>query len=169
MAGSMVIEKTVRLKVTSEQGDSAVDCIIRLIEEAEEKKAPVERFIDKFSRWYTPLMMVIALFVAVLPPLFLGASWQEWIYKALALLLIACPCALVISTPAAITSALANATRRGALVKGGMALEQLGTIDKIVFDKTGTLTQGKPQVTEFYGDERFLTLAASIELSLLIH
>lgn len=163
MAGSMVVEKTVRLKVTSAQGDSAVDRIIRLIEEAEEKKAPVERFIDKFSRWYTPLMMVIALFVAVLPPLFLGASWQEWIYKALALLLIACPCALVISTPAAITSALANATRRGALVKGGMALEQLGTIDKIVFDKTGTLTQGKPQVTEFYGDEKFLTLAASVE------
>lgn len=163
MAGSLVVEKTVRLKVTLEQGDSAVDRIIRLIEEAEEKKAPVERFIDKFSRWYTPLMMVMALFVALLPPIFMGGEWQEWIYKALALLLIACPCALVISTPAAITSALANATRRGALVKGGMALEQLGSIDKIVFDKTGTLTQGKPQVTEFYGDENYLALAASVE------
>ncbi|GEM80177.1 zinc/cadmium/mercury/lead-transporting ATPase [Vibrio superstes NBRC 103154] len=163
MAGSLVVEKTVRLKVVSEQGDSAVDRIVRLIEEAEEKKAPVERFIDKFSRWYTPLMMVIALLVAVLPPIFLDASWHEWVYKALALLLIACPCALVISTPAAITSALANATRRGALVKGGLALEQLGSIDKIAFDKTGTLTKGQPEVTQFYGQEEYLVLAAAVE------
>ncbi|MGL6259220.1 heavy metal translocating P-type ATPase [Vibrio sp. WXL210] len=163
MAGSMVVDKAVRLKVTSEQGDSAVDRIIALIEEAEEKKAPVERFIDKFSRWYTPLMMVIALVVAVAPPLLLDASWQEWVYKALALLLIACPCALVISTPAAITSALANATRRGALLKGGLALEQLGRVDTVAFDKTGTLTQGQPQVTSVEGDDDTLALAAAIE------
>ncbi|MDR9828995.1 heavy metal translocating P-type ATPase [Vibrio sp. FNV 38] len=164
MAGSMVIDKTVRLKVTSEQGDSAVDRIIRLIEEAEERKAPVERFIDQFSQWYTPLMMFIALLVAVVPPLVLAGEWQEWIYKALALLLISCPCALVISTPAAITSALANATRRGALIKGGLALEQLGRIDKVAFDKTGTLTLGQPQVIEYQGDDETLSLAASIEL-----
>ncbi|MDN2481358.1 heavy metal translocating P-type ATPase [Vibrio agarivorans] len=164
MAGSLVVDKTVRLKVTSEQGDSAVDRIIRLIEEAEEKKAPVERFIDKFSRWYTPLMMFIASLVAVLPPIMAVGDWQEWIYKALTLLLIACPCALVISTPAAITSALANATRRGALIKGGLALEQLGRVDKIAFDKTGTLTQGKPEVVDFQGDDALLALAASIEM-----
>jgi Cd2+/Zn2+-exporting ATPase len=164
MAGSLVVDKTVRLKVTSEQGDSAVDRIIRLIEEAEEKKAPVERFIDKFSRWYTPLMMFIASLVAVLPPIMAGGDWQEWIYKALTLLLIACPCALVISTPAAITSALANATRRGALIKGGLALEQLGRVDKVAFDKTGTLTQGKPEVVDFQGDNALLALAASIEM-----
>ncbi|WP_204274522.1 heavy metal translocating P-type ATPase [Vibrio astriarenae] len=163
MAGSLVVEKTVRLKVTSEQGDSAVDRIIRLIEEAEEKKAPVERFIDKFSRWYTPLMMFIALLVAVIPPIAFAGEWQEWIYKALALLLIACPCALVISTPAAITSALANATRRGALIKGGLALEQLGRIDNIAFDKTGTLTLGQPQVVNYVGDDSALALAAAIE------
>lgn len=163
MAGSLVVDKTVRLKVTSEQGDSAVDRIIRLIEEAEEKKAPVERFIDKFSRWYTPLMMFVALSVAVIPPMIFGGAWHEWTYKALALLLIACPCALVISTPAAITSALASATRRGALVKGGLALEQLGGIDKVAFDKTGTLTVGKPHVVDFLGDEQTLALAAAVE------
>ena len=167
LAGSLSVDRVAQLKVVSEPGASAVDRIIQLIEEAEERKAPVERFIDAFSRWYTPLMMVIAALVAILPPLLMGGIWSEWIYKALAMLLIACPCALVISTPAAVTSALATASRNGALVKGGLALEQLGSVTTVAFDKTGTLTEGKPGVTKvhaFTGDEfTVLRLAAAVE------
>lgn len=148
MAGSLSVDRVVRLKVISAPGESAIDRIIRLIEEAEERRAPVERFIDAFSRWYTPLMMFLATLVAFIPPLAFAEPWVEWIYKALTLLLIACPCALVISTPAAVTSALARAARNGALVKGGAALERLGSVTTIAFDKTGTLSEGKPIVVE---------------------
>jgi Cd2+/Zn2+-exporting ATPase len=137
----------VQLTVISEPGDSAIDRILKLIEEAEERRAPIERFIDRFSRIYTPAIMVVALLVAIVPPLFFAAAWLPWIYKGLTLLLIGCPCALVISTPAAITSGLAVASRRGALIKGGAALEQLGRIRQVAFDKTGTLTVGQPRVT----------------------
>ena len=148
-------------------GDSAIDRILKLIEEAEERRAPVERFIDRFSRIYTPAIMLVALLVTVVPPLFFGAPWEGWIYKGLTLLLIGCPCALVISTPAAITSGLAAAARRGALIKGGAALEQLSQVQHIAFDKTGTLTVGKPQVTGIYpqdiAEDELLTLAAAVE------
>lgn len=171
MAGSLSVDRVARLRVISKPGESAVDRIIRLIEEAEERKAPVERFIDAFSRWYTPLMMFLAALVAVVPPLVFAGLWVEWIYKALALLLIACPCALVISTPAAVTSALARASRNGALVKGGAALELLGSVTTVAFDKTGTLTEGKPAVTHIASFDRstlnqeqeILRLAASVE------
>ncbi|EKT59922.1 zinc/cadmium/mercury/lead-transporting ATPase [Providencia sneebia] len=146
-AGCLSIDRTVQMKVVSEQGQSAIDRILQLIEEAEERRAPIERFIDSFSRIYTPLIMLFSALVVVVPPIFFDASWETWIYRGLTLLLIGCPCALVISTPAAITSALATATRRGALIKGGAALEQLGTITTIALDKTGTLTEGKPHVT----------------------
>ncbi|WP_293137559.1 heavy metal translocating P-type ATPase [Moritella sp.] len=123
--------------------------------------------MDRFSRWYTPAMMFLALLVVVVPPLLFGGDWTEWVYKGLTLLLIACPCALVISTPAAVTSALSSASKRGVLVKGGAALEQIGRIQQIAFDKTGTLTQGVPKVTSvvsFIDDEaKVLQLAASIE------
>lgn len=147
MAGAVVVDKVVRITITSKQGENAIDRILHLIEEAESRKAPLERFLDKFSRWYTPLMMVVALLVIITPPLLFAQPWETWVYRGLALLLIACPCALVISTPAAITSGLAAAAKRGALIKGGAALEQLGKIETIAFDKTGTLTKGKPQVT----------------------
>ena len=168
-AGSTSVDRLVQLEVISEPGDSAIDRILRLIEEADERRAPIERFIDRFSRIYTPIIMAIALLAAVVPPVFFGQSWDEWIYKGLALLLIGCPCALVISTPAAITSGLAAAARRGALIKGGAALERLGKIQHIAFDKTGTLTAGKPQVTaiEMQGDlseNALLALAAAAEL-----
>ncbi len=114
MAGSLVTDKVVRLRIVSEQGDNAIDRILHLIEDAESRKAPLERFIDRFSRWYTPAMIVLAALVIVVPPLLFAQSWDEWIYKGLTLLLIACPCALVISIPAAITSGLAAAARRGA-------------------------------------------------------
>lgn len=166
-AGATSVDRLVQLSVLSEPGDSAIDRILRLIEEAEERRAPVERFIDRFSRIYTPIIMLVALLVAVVPPLLFSAPWEGWIYKGLTLLLIGCPCALVISTPAAITSGLAAAARRGALIKGGAALEQLGRVRHIAFDKTGTLTLGKPQVTGVYphhiSEEKLLTLAAAVE------
>lgn len=166
-AGATSVDRLVQLTVLSEPGDSAIDRILRLIEEAEERRAPVERFIDRFSRIYTPAIMLVALLVTVVPPLFFGAPWEGWIYKGLTLLLIGCPCALVISTPAAITSGLAAAARRGALIKGGAALEQLSQVQHIAFDKTGTLTVGKPQVTGVYpqdiSEDALLTLAAAVE------
>ncbi|MTI13944.1 heavy metal translocating P-type ATPase [Sansalvadorimonas verongulae] len=167
MAGSLVVEQPVRLTVVSEPGENAIDRIIQLIENADERRAPITRLIDTFSSWYTPLVMAIAILVAVAPPLLFGASWDVWVYKALALLLIACPCALVISIPAAVTSALASASRFGALIKGGAALEQLRTVKQLAFDKTGTLTVGRPVVTaitSLYMEEKeLLTLAASLE------
>ena len=166
-AGATSVDRLVQLTVLSEPGDSAIDRILKLIEEAEERRAPVERFIDRCSRIYTPAIMLVALLVTVVPPLFFGAPWEGWIYKGLTLLLIGCPCALVISTPAAITSGLAAAARRGALIKGGAALEQLSQIQHIAFDKTGTLTVGKPQVTGVYSqgisEDELLTLAAAVE------
>ncbi|CAH3333134.1 MULTISPECIES: Zn(II)/Cd(II)/Pb(II) translocating P-type ATPase ZntA [Enterobacter cloacae complex] len=166
-AGATSVDRLVQLTVLSEPGDSAIDRILKLIEEAEERRAPVERFIDRFSRIYTPAIMLVALLVTVVPPLFFGAPWEGWIYKGLTLLLIGCPCALVISTPAAITSGLAAAARRGALIKGGAALEQLSQVQHIAFDKTGTLTIGKPQVTGVYSqgisEDELLTLAAAVE------
>ncbi|PSV39991.1 zinc/cadmium/mercury/lead-transporting ATPase [Photobacterium sp. GB-210] len=167
MAGSMASDKVVRLTIVSAQGENAIDRILHLIEDAESRKAPLERFIDKFSRWYTPAMMLLATLVIIIPPLVFGQSWDEWIYKGLALLLIACPCALVISTPAAITSGLAAAARRGALIKGGAALEQLGHVETVAFDKTGTLTEGKPVVTDLISwdnnPDQLLRQAAAVE------
>lgn len=167
-AGATSVDRLVQLEVVSEPGDSAIDRILRLIEEAEARRAPIERFIDRFSRVYTPAIMLLALLVMTIPPLFLAAAWQEWIYKGLALLLIGCPCALVISTPAAITSGLAAASRRGALIKGGAALEIVGRIQQVAFDKTGTLTAGKPQVTAIIAEDgleesALLAFAAAVE------
>lgn len=167
-AGATSADRLVQLSVISKPGDSAIDRILRLIEEAEERRAPIERFIDRFSRIYTPVIMAIALLVALVPPLLLSASWEEWIYKGLTLLLIGCPCALVISTPAAITSGLATAARYGALIKGGAALEQLGRVTQMAFDKTGTLTLGKPQVTAIIptsdlDEGTLLAIAAAVE------
>lgn len=167
-AGATSLDSKALLEVTSQPGDSAIDRILRLIEEADARRAPIERFIDRFSRSYTPAIMALALLTATVPPLLFGAAWSVWIYKALALLLIGCPCALVISTPAAITSALASAAQRGILIKGGAALESLGRIRQIAFDKTGTLTTGQPQVTAIrtfstYSEAQVLTLSAAIE------
>nr|WP_287859746.1 Zn(II)/Cd(II)/Pb(II) translocating P-type ATPase ZntA [Klebsiella sp.] len=167
-AGATSVDRLVQLTVISEPGDSAIDRILKLIEEAEERRAPIERFIDRFSRIYTPAIMVVALLVAIVPPLLFAGAWLPWIYKGLTLLLIGCPCALVISTPAAITSGLAVAARRGALIKGGAALEQLGRVRQVAFDKTGTLTIGQPRVTAVIAtvdiaENDLLALAASVE------
>ncbi|EHZ6872445.1 zinc/cadmium/mercury/lead-transporting ATPase [Providencia rettgeri] len=168
-AGCLSVDRAVQMQVVSEQGQNAIDRILQLIEEAEERRAPIERFIDSFSRVYTPIIMLISALVIIIPPIFFSAPWETWIYRGLTLLLIGCPCALVISTPAAITSALATATRRGALIKGGAALEQLGTITTIALDKTGTLTEGKPHVTDLIPVEgmtesELVQITASVEV-----
>ncbi|VEA61381.1 Lead, cadmium, zinc and mercury-transporting ATPase [Serratia plymuthica] len=167
-AGSLSVDQAAQMKVISEPGKNAIDRILQLIEEAEERRAPIERFLDRFSSYYTPAIMLLAVAVILVPPLLLSQPWDIWIYRGLTLLLIGCPCALVISTPAAITSGLAAATRRGALIKGGAALEQLGQVQTIAFDKTGTLTEGKPRVTDVlpsngFSEQRLLTLAAAVE------
>jgi Cd2+/Zn2+-exporting ATPase len=166
-AGTVNGDAALRVKVTAAAADNTIARVVRLVEEAQEKKAPTERFIDRFSRYYTPGVVVVAALVALLPPLFFGGSWDEWIYKGLAILLIGCPCALVISTPAAIAASLSAGARRGLLLKGGAVLETLGKINAVAFDKTGTLTEGKPAVTDLLpfglsGPET-LRLAAALE------
>ena len=166
-AGTVNGDGLLRVRVTAAATDNTVARVVRLVEEAQESKAPTERFIDKFSRFYMPAVVVIAALVAVVPPAVLGAEWTGWIYKGLAVLLIGCPCALVISTPAAITASLSAGARRGLLLKGGAVLEQVGKITVACFDKTGTLTAGKPQVTDvvvFDGSEAdVIRFAAALE------
>jgi Cd2+/Zn2+-exporting ATPase len=148
LAGSINTEAMLRCRVEKPAEDTLIARVVRLVEEAADAKAPTERFIDTFSRYYMPAICAVAILVAILPPLVWGQDWSTWIYRALALLLIGCPCALVISTPAAIASALAAGARRGLLVKGGGVLEAIGKVKAIAFDKTGTLTEGKPKVTD---------------------
>lgn len=166
-AGTVNGEGLLRLRVTAAAADNTIARVVRLVEEAQESKAPTERFIDRFLRYYTPGVVVVAAIVAVLPPLLFGAVWHDWIYKGLAILLIGCPCALVISTPAAIAASLAAGARRGLLLKGGAVLERLREVTLASFDKTGTLTVGKPKVTDivcFGRDEmEVLAMAASLE------
>ena len=135
--------------VTAAAGDSTLARIIHAVEEAQAARAPTQRFVDKFAQVYTPVVFAIALAVAVLPPLAFDGDWFTWIYKALVLLVIACPCALVISTPVTIVSGLAAAARRGILVKGGVYLEEGRKLKWLALDKTGTITHGKPAQTDF--------------------
>jgi len=166
-AGTVNGDAALRIRVTAAAEDNTIARVVRLVEEAQESKAPTERFIDRFSRWYTPGVVAVAVLVAVLPPLLLGGLWEEWIYKGLAVLLIGCPCALVISTPAAIAAALSAGARRGLLMKGGAVLEGLGRLTAVAFDKTGTLTEGRPTVTDVLPLGRpvdeVLRLAAALE------
>ncbi len=166
-AGSINANGELRVLITRAANDNTIARIIHLVEEAQASKAPMARFIDRFSRWYTPAAMVIATAVVLVPPLAFGGDWDTWIYRGLAVLLVACPCALVISTPAAIASGLAAGARRGLLVKGGAALEMVGKVKTIAFDKTGTLTLGRPRVTDVVvidGDEaELLGKAAAVE------
>jgi len=166
-AGSINREAVLRVKVTKTAEDNTIARIIRLVEEAQEARAPTERFIDRFSRIYMPAIVGLAILVALVPPLALGGDWNTWIYRALALLLIGCPCALVISVPASIASALSAGARRGLLMKGGVVIEVLARVKTVAFDKTGTLTVGKPVVTNIraFGVEEnlMLALAAGVE------
>ncbi|MFN2409767.1 MAG: heavy metal translocating P-type ATPase, partial [Halomonas sp.] len=143
-AGTVNLDAALEVEVTRGAADNTIARIIHLVEEAQAAKAPVARFIDRFARWYMPLVVGVAVLVAVVPPWLTGLAWSDSIYRALALLLIACPCALVISTPAAIAAGLSTAARRGLLIKGGAVLEQLGKLKRVAVDKTGTLTAGAP-------------------------
>ncbi len=166
-AGTINLDSALRVTVTATAADNTIARVVRLVEEAQEAKAPTERFIDRFSKYYTPLVLVVGALVAIIPPLLFGGSWSGWIYKGLAILLIGCPCALVISVPAAIASGLASGARRGLLLKGGTVLESIGRITTVAFDKTGTLTEGKPKVTDIIGVGRserdVLAAAAALE------
>ncbi|MFZ1814520.1 MAG: heavy metal translocating P-type ATPase, partial [Rhizobiaceae bacterium] len=167
-AGTINQDAAIRVKVTAAAADNTISRIIDLVEQAQESKAPTERFIDRFSTYYTPGVMVVAALIAVVPPLAFGGDWSEWIYKGLAVLLIGCPCALVISTPAAIAASLSAGARRGLLMKGGAVLESFRKVTKVAFDKTGTLTEGKPKVTDVVGasrsEQETLELAANLEI-----
>ena len=166
-AGTVNGDAALRIRVTAAAADNTIARVVKLVEEAQESKAPTERFIDRFSRYYTPGVVVVGALVAVVPPLLMGGSWGEWVYKGLAILLIGCPCALVISTPAAIAASLSSGARRGLLLKGGAVLENIGKVTAVAFDKTGTLTEGKPKVTDIVGlgmgDMEVLRLAAALE------
>jgi Cd2+/Zn2+-exporting ATPase len=167
-AGAINTEAALRVKVTKGPEDNTIARIIRLVEEAEEARAPTERFIDRFSRWYMPAIVAVAALVVLVPPLAFGQPWDTWVYRGLALLLIGCPCALVISVPASIASAMSTGARRGLLMKGGAVIEAAAKVDVVTFDKTGTLTHGRPQVTDVvpFGattEAELLSVAAGVE------
>lgn len=169
-AGSINGSSSIEIKTTKTADNSSVAKIIQAIEHAQTKRSKAEKWVDKFARIYTPTMIALALLIAILPPLLLGQAWLKWIYQALVILVIACPCALVISTPISIVSSLAKAARNGILIKGGEFIEIPATLKAIAFDKTGTLTLGQPTITEIFVAENFseqylITIAASLESS----
>ena len=182
-AGSINGHGALLVRVTKLAADNTLARIVQMVQEAQARRAPAQRFVDQFAKYYTPSVLALAAAVAILPPLVLGDPFSRWFYRALVLLVISCPCALVISTPVAIVSAISSAARRGVLIKGGTHLESIGRVRVVAFDKTGTLTEGKPAVTDIvpldgstevsvlgehpstcgHTAEGLLTLAASIE------
>lgn len=148
-ASSINGEGALEIEVTHLAADNTISRLIQMVADAQERRAPAQRFVDQFAKYYTPAVVGLAVLVAVGPPLFLGEPIQEWLYRALALLVVACPCALVISTPVSIISAISNGARHGILFKGGIFLEALSRTKAIAFDKTGTLTQGRPSVVRY--------------------
>lgn len=167
-AGTINGDGAVEFEATKHAQDTTLARIIRMVSEAQARRAPSEQWVERFARYYTPAIMLLALLVAVVPPLMLGASWSKWFYESLVLLVIGCPCALVISTPVSIVAGLTAAARNGVLIKGGMYLELPARLKVIAMDKTGTLTEGRPQVHEIVAlsghDQReVLEIAASIE------
>ena len=147
-AGTINASGSFEYTVTASADNTTLARIIHAVEEAQGEKAPTQRFVDRFARIYTPLVFIFAILIAIIPPLFMGGIWFDWIYKALVILVIACPCALVISTPVTVVSGLAAAARQGILIKGGVYLEQGSLLKYLAFDKTGTITHGQPKQTD---------------------
>ncbi len=167
-AGTINGRGALDIRVTRLRADSTLARIIDMVERAQAQRAPSQTFVERFARIYTPVVLAAALVIGLLPPLLLGGSWSEWIYRALVLLVISCPCALVISTPVSVVSALAAAARKGVLIKGGAHLERLAAVRCVAFDKTGTLTKGDLRVVDVAplngaAPDRVLQLAASLE------
>ena len=167
-AGTINGEGSLEIRVTKIAGDSTLARIIRLVKEAQEQKAPTQRFVDVFARYYTPIVTLAALALFVVPPLLFGGQWSEWLYRACVLLIIACPCALVISTPVSIVAGLTAMARRGVLVKGGAHLESIARLRALAVDKTGTITEGKPTVQGIDGiaphtEADVLRIAAAVD------
>jgi len=167
-AGTINEDGAIEFKTTKTATDTTLARIIRMVEEAQSRRASSEQWVEKFARYYTPAMMLLALAIALMPPLLFGGVWTRWIYEALVILVIACPCALVISTPVSIVAGLSAAARAGVLIKGGMYLEAPARLRVIAFDKTGTLTRGQPEVQRIvplngHSEDELLQRAASLE------
>jgi Cd2+/Zn2+-exporting ATPase len=167
-AGSINGDGVIDVRTTRAYADTTLARMLHLVEEAQASRAPSQQIVERFARWYTPAVIAAAALVAVVPPLALGLSWQSWFFRALVMLVIACPCALVISTPVTIIAALASAARRGILIKGGLHVENLGRVRTFLFDKTGTLTRGRFTVDETVAlgdadEETVLRIAGAVE------
>ena len=167
-AGTINDKGSFEFEVTANTGQTTLARIIRAVQQAQSQKAPTQRFVDQFARYYTPIVVVLAILIAAVPPLMFAQPFQLWLYKALVLLVIACPCAMVISTPVTVVSALASAARRGILVKGGVYIEEGRRLTRLALDKTGTITHGKPKVTDIVpfdsiSETELKRLAASLD------
>ncbi|KIP20029.1 putative cadmium-transporting ATPase [Anoxybacillus ayderensis] len=164
--GSVNNEGMLHVQITKQYKDSSLSKILHLVQEAQETKTPLELFIQRFAKYYTPFIMVVALFVMTIPPLSFGVPWHDALYQGLAVLIVGCPCALILSSPIALLAGMARNAKKGVLVKGGVHLETLGRVRTIAFDKTGTITKGKPHVTDviaYIGENELLRIAASLE------
>jgi len=167
-AGTINGDGAIEFRATKPASDTTLARIIHMVEEAQSRRAPSEQWVERFAHYYTPTMMILAVFIACVPPLLLGGGWTRWIYEALVVLVIACPCALVISTPVSIVAGLSAAARNGVLIKGGIHLEAPARIRVVALDKTGTLTRGQPEIQQIvplnnHSENELLQRAASLE------